>query len=283
MLEIMRKNGTVIFDGGMGTLLMKNGLKIGMRSDMMNIEHPDVVEKIHRDYVDAGSRIICTNSFSSCSETLKGTDVTAEEMIKTAVELAKRASNGRALTALDIGPVGEFMEPYGEMTYERAYSRFSEQAELGKKAGAELIAIETMMDIAELRAAIEASEKTGLDIFATMTFNPDGKTFTGCPVEEFAKFINDTPVAAAGINCSRSPEEMLPTAEKLAAVLKKPLIIKLNAGLPDGKTGEYSVSPEEFARQMLPYKALNVKVAGGCCGTTPEHIRALKEIFDELA
>ena len=283
MIEIMQGRGAVLFDGGMGTLLMKNGLRPGMRSDMMNVEHPEVVEKIHRDYVNAGSRIICTNSFSSCSDTLENTGVSAEKMIETAVMLAKRAAAGRALTALDMGPTGEFMEPYGDMTYERAYSRFYEQASLGKTAGAELIAIETMTDIAELRAAIDAAEKTGGDIFATMTFNPDGRTFTGCSVEEFGKFINDTPVTAAGMNCSRSPEEMLPAAERLAAVLKKPLIIKLNAGLPDGKTGEYTVSPEEFARQMLPYRALNVKVAGGCCGTTPEHIRALKEIFDELA
>lgn len=281
MIEKLFGDRTVLFDGGMGTLLMKNGLRPGMRSDMMNIEHPEVVEKIHRDYIAAGSRIICTNSFSSCSETLEGSGVTAEEMITAAVDIAKRAAGDKAFVALDIGPTGEFMEPYGDLTYERAYGRFLEQAAIGKKAGADLIAIETMTDITELKAAIDAADKTGLDIFATMTFNADGRTFTGCRVEEFGEFINGMPVAAAGINCSRSPAEMFGTAEKLAAILKKPLIIKLNAGLPDGKTGEYTVGPEEFGRQMRQYRSLGVKVAGGCCGTTPEHIAVLKELFDE--
>lgn len=281
MTEKLLTKKTVFYDGGMGTLLMKNGLLPGMRSDMMNIEHPEVVEKIHRDYVEAGSEIICTNSFSSCSETLAGFGVTAEQVITAAVDIARRAAGSRAMVALDIGPTGEFMEPYGDLTYERAFNRFYEQASIGKKAGADMAAIETMADLAEMKAAIDAAEKAGLDIFATMTFNPNGKTYTGCSIEDFGKFINDMPVAAAGINCSRSPEEMYPTAEKLAAILKKPLIIKLNAGLPDGITGEYTVTPEMYAKQMVPYKDLNVKVVGGCCGTTPAHISALKTVFDE--
>lgn len=281
MIEILKNGKTVLFDGGMGTLLMKNGLKPGMRSDMMNIEHPEVVEKIHRDYIEAGSRIICTNSFSSCSETLRDSGSTADTVITAAVSIAKMASEGRALVALDIGPTGEFMEPYGDMTFERAYSRFYEQASIGKRAGVDMISIETMTDLTELDAAVKAADKTGLPTFATMTFNADGRTFTGCSVEAFGEYINNTPVMAAGVNCSRSPEDMFSAVERLASVLKKPLIVKLNAGLPDGKTGEYTVTPEQFVEQMRRYKTLGVSVAGGCCGTTPAHIRKLKDIFDE--
>ena len=268
----------ILADGGMGTMLMRRGLKPGSRSDMMNIEHPEIVEGIHAEYVAAGSRILCTNTFSSCSETLKSSGVSADEIIGAAVKLAKRASAGKALTAVDIGPTGEFMEPYGDLTYERAYARFSEQARLGKAHGAELSAVETMSTVSELEAAVNAALDAGLDTLATMTFTATGKTYAGCTVEDFASYINDTAVLAAGLNCSLSPDEMYPTAEKLASLINKPLIMKLNAGLPK-EDGTYSVSAEEFARQMEKYKALNVRIVGGCCGTTPEYIRCLSEVF----
>lgn len=278
MIEELFSKQYTLFDGGMGTMLMKRGLKPGDRSDMMNIEHPEVVRGIHAEYVEAGSEILCTNTFSSCSETLKGSGASAEKVIAAAVKIAKEAAGGKALVAIDIGPTGEFMEPYGDLTYERAYARFSEQAKYGKAYGADLAAVETMSTVEELEAAVNAAVDAGLPTLATMTFTATGRTFAGCSIEDFAAFINDSNVIASGLNCSLSPAEMYPTAEKLAAILKKPLIIKLNAGLPKGD-GTYSVSPEEFARQMESYKALNVRLIGGCCGTTPDYIRCLSEVF----
>lgn len=282
MLNQLFERKFIYLDGGMGTMLMERGMKPGGRTDMMNINHPEVVCGIQSEYISAGSDILCSNSFSSCSEALAGTGVTAEEMITAAINIAKKAAGEKALVAVDMGPTGKLMEPYGDLTYEQAYARFREQAVLGEKAGADLAVVETMSDIAELRAAVSAVlENTSLPVFATMTFRDNGKTFLGISVEEFAEYINDTPVLAAGMNCSMSPEAMFPVAEKLAKVLKKPMIVKLNAGLPDGKTGKYDVTPEVFAQQMLKYKELGVKIVGGCCGTTPGHIKALKEAFEK--
>ncbi|MBQ8831465.1 MAG: homocysteine S-methyltransferase family protein [Oscillospiraceae bacterium] len=282
MLSELLKKDFVLLDGGMGTMLIKRGMTAGQRSDLMNIEKPEVVLGIQSEYASAGSEILCSNSFSSCSEALEGTGVTAEEMITAAISIAKKASDGKALVAVDIGPTGKLLEPYGDVTYEEVYARFCEQATLGEKAGADLAAIETMSDLTELRAAVNAVlENTNLPVFATMTFRENGKTFIGCSVEEFAEYINETPVAAAGMNCSMAPEDMYPVAEKLYSLLKKPMIAKMNAGLPDGITGEYDVTPEIFAQQMKKYKELGVKIVGGCCGTTPDHIKALKTVYEE--
>ena len=281
LLELLKKD-VVIMDGGMGTMLIKRGMTAGQRSDMMNIEQPEVVTGIQREYVEAGSEILCSNSFSSCSEALEGTGTTAEEVITAAINIAKKASCGKALVAVDIGPTGKLLEPYGDATYEEVYARFREQAVLGEKAGADLAMVETMSDLTELRAAVSAVlENTSLPVFATMTFREHGKTFIGCSVEEFAEYINETPVVAAGMNCSMAPEDMYPVAEKLSKLLKKPMIAKMNAGLPDGITGEYDVTPEIFAQQMEKYKELGVKIVGGCCGTTPDHIKALKTVYEK--
>ncbi len=281
MIKALMEKKYIIYDGGMGSMLIEAGMKPGERTDLMNIKAPEAVMKIHAGYVDAGSDIICTNTFSSCTATLQDTGHTADEVIGAAVKIAKEAADGRARVAVDIGPTGEFMEPYGNLTYERAYARFREQSVLGKKHGAVLAAIETMSALDEFTAAVNAvHESTALPIFASMTFNDTGKTYTGLSVEDFAKAVNDLPVAAAGINCSLSPREMYPIVCRLSPLLKKPMIVKLNAGLPDSVTGNYSVGPEEFARQMEPYRDFdNLKVVGGCCGTTPEHIKALAEVF----
>ena len=282
MLQKLFEKDFILLDGGMGTMLIKRGMKAGQRSDLMNIEKPEVVYGIQSEYANAGSDILCSNSFSSCSEALEGTGVTAEEMITAAINIAKKAADGKAFVAVDIGPTGKLLEPYGDVTYEEVYARFREQATLGEKAGADFAAIETMSDLTELRAAVNAVlENTNLPVFATMTFRENGRTFIGCTVEEFAEYINETPVMAAGMNCSMAPEDMYPVAEKLSKLLKKPMIAKMNAGLPDGITGEYDVTPEIFADQMRKYKELGIKIVGGCCGTTPDHIKALKAVYEE--
>ena len=270
----------IIYDGAMGTMLQKSGLKPGMRPDVMNITAPEVVEHIQRMYVEAGSDIICTNTFGANADMLHVTGYSPEEVITAAVIIAKRVCGGIAKVALDIGPTGQLLEPIGDLKYERAYELFREQAVAGEKAGADFAAIETMSDLDELKAAILAiKENTDLPILATMTFNKSGNTFMGCTPEVFAKSAEQLGVAAVGLNCSLEPAEMFTTAERIAKTTNLPLIVKPNAGLPDGVTGLYSINPEEFARQMVQYKRIGVKIIGGCCGTTPDYIRELRNVF----
>ena len=272
------------YDGGMGTMLQKNGLRPGAIPDIMNIEMPDVVERIHRMYVDAGSDIICTNTFGANRRKLKETGCSVSDVISSAVSIAKRAGAGKPLVALDIGPIGDLMQPMGILTFDDAYGMFSEQAIAGEKAGADLVAIETMSDLFELRAAILAvRENTSLPVFATMTFDKSGRTFTGCAPECFAVTATALGAFAIGINCSLSPDEIFPIAEKIAKYTHLPLIIKPNAGLPRGELSEYDIDPDKFARDMAQYASLGVKIVGGCCGTTPEYIRRLRDEFSGLS
>ena len=280
MAQWLGEKGIVFCDGGMGSLLMKKGMTSGMRTDEMNQAHPEAVESIHRAYAEAGSGILYTNTFSLSGRLSVMTDEELDAAVADAVAIAKRAAGGKALTALDVGPTGEFMEPYGALTYETAYSRFSRLAASGARAGADLICAETMSAPDELKAAVmAASDSTELDVLATMTFAETGLTYTGYSIEEFGALANGLPVLAAGVNCSREPKEMLPAVTRLARILKKPLIVKLNAGLPDDR-GRYSVGPEEYAEQLLAYRELGVRIVGGCCGTTPDYIRAVKQAME---
>jgi len=273
----------VFFDGAMGTMLQKNGLKSGDRPDIMNISAPEVVENIHRLYVEAGSDIICTNTFGANSEALKRTGYTPQEIITAAVTLAKRASAGKAKIALDMGPIGQLLEPMGDLEVERAYDMFKEQAIAAELAGADLIAIETMSDIEELKAAILAvKENTKLPVFATMSFDKTGRTFMGGTPELFAGEAEFCGASAIGLNCSLEPQEMYETAEKIVAASKLPLIVKPNAGLPNKKSGDYDTGAVEFAKQMIPFAKIGAKILGGCCGTTPEYIRELRRAFLKL-
>ena len=264
----------------MGSLLMKRGMTPGMRTDEMNQAHPEAVESIHRAYAEAGSDILYTNTFSLSSRLAVMADEELDAAVADAVAIARRAAEGRALAALDVGPTGEFMEPYGALTYGIAYSRFRRLAVSGERAGADLICVETMSAPDELRAAVTAAaENTKLDIVATMTFAETGLTYTGFSIEEFGEMANGLPLLAAGVNCSRDPEQMLPAITRLARILRRPLVVKLNAGLPDGQ-GRYSVGSEEYAEQLRPYRELGVRIVGGCCGTTPEYIRAVKRAME---
>ena len=270
----------VIFDGAMGTMLQQSGLKLGMRPDIMNMTAPRTVEGILRMYVEAGSEIICANTFGANAFALKGTGYSPEEIVVAAVAIAKRACGGAAKVALDIGPTGQLIEPVGDLEFDMAYEIFKAQAIAGEDAGADCAAIETMSDIAELEAAILAvKENTRLPVLATMTFDKNGYTFMGCSPEDFAALAERLGAAAAGINCSLEPREMYATAERIAKATTLPLIVKPNAGLPDGATGRYSIGPEEFAQQMAKFKGIGARIVGGCCGTTPDYIRELKKIY----
>ncbi|MCL2226557.1 MAG: homocysteine S-methyltransferase family protein [Oscillospiraceae bacterium] len=270
----------VFYDGAMGTMLQKSGLKPGERPDLMNIALPEAVENVHRLYVEAGSDVICTNTFGSNADALSGTGHSPEEVIAAAVAIAKRASGGKAKVALDIGPTGQIMEPMGDLEAERAYELFKQQALAGEKAGADFAAIETMSDIEEMKAAIMAvTENTHLPVLATMTFDKTGRTFMGCTPELFAEIAESAGAYAIGLNCSLEPVEMLETAERIAKATKLPLIVKPNAGLPDSVSGSYDTGPQEFAQQMKPFAKIGARLLGGCCGTTPEYIRELRKAF----
>jgi len=244
---------------------------------------PDAVESIHRMYVDAGSDIICTNTFGSNADMLSGTGFSPADVITAAVGIARRASGGAAKVALDIGPTGQLLEPMGELEVSRAYELFLEQALAGEKAGADFAAIETMSDLEEMKAALLAVvENTKLPVLVTMTFDKSGRTFMGCTPETFAETAERLGAAAIGLNCSLEPTEMYETAGRIAGASGLPLIVKPNAGLPDGASGLYSIGPEEFARQMTRFVDFGAKIVGGCCGTTPEYIRELKKVFSKI-
>ena len=273
----------VFYDGAMGTMLQKSGLKPGERPDILCMRAPEAVENVHRMYVEAGSDIICANTFGANTEALRRTDFSPSDIINAAVAIAKRASGGTAKVALDIGPIGVLLEPMGDLEFGEAYELFREQAVAGEKAGADLAAIETMSDVTELKAAILAvKENTDLPVFATMTFDKMGRTYLGYTPEDFVETAGRSGADAIGINCSLEPAEMFSTAERIAKATTLPLIVKPNAGLPDSTTGLYSIGPAEFARQMLRFAEIGVRIIGGCCGTTPEYIRELRKAFEEL-
>ena len=275
----------IFFDGAMGTMLQKRGLKPGRRPDIMNITSPEAVENVHSMYVQAGSDIICTNTFGANALALSETGHSVQEVITAAVSAAKRACGGTNVKiALDIGPVGYLLEPLGELTFDRAYELFKEQAIYGQNAGADMVAVETMSDLNEIRAAIFAVvENTTLPVMATMTFGENGYTFTGTSPEDFAREAQSAGACAVGLNCSLEPVQMYDTARAIADSTDLPLIIKPNAGLPDSN-GLYSLAPAEFAWQMTWFAQLNSAqmIVGGCCGTTPDYIKALREAFAKL-
>ena len=277
--HLLSSRPVVFFDGAMGTMLQQNGMPRGIRSDAMCILMPETVEAIHRSYIAAGSNIICTNTFGASHHALRGTGYTPEQIISAGIGIAKRAAGENALVAFDMGPIGELLAPSGELTYEDAYKMFYEQAILAEKYGADLVAIETMGDIEELRAAVCAvQENTSLLVFATMTFMENNKTYMGATARELAELAACYNLAAFGINCSLPPDKMLSVASELSELSDIPLIIKLNAGMPESD-GSYSLTPEEYALSLLPYRGLNIKIIGACCGSSPEFIKALKKSF----
>ena len=279
------RNTITLLDGGFGTMLQKQGVKLGHNPALLCLEQPEAVTAIHRMYVEAGSQIIYANTFGVNALKLEGTGHTVEEVISVAVGCAKDAARGTgAKVALDIGPLGQLMRPMGSLTFDRCYEIFREMCVAGANAGADLIAIETMMDLAEARCAVlAAKENTDLPVLVTMTFEESGRTFLGCDAGAAAMVLEGVGSDAVGVNCSLGPDKMLPVLERMAQHTTLPLAVKLNAGLPDPQTGEYSLSPEEYARLLQPYFELPVAFVGGCCGTSPDYIKAIKNRFGTVA
>lgn len=261
----------------MGTMLQAAGLKMGVAPESMNLTSPGVVIGIHRQYIAAGSEIIYTNTFGANRHKLARTAHSVSEIVSAGVACAREAAQGTsAKVALDIGPIGQLIEPYGTMKFEEAYDVFREMIEAGAEAGADLIAIETMTDLYEVKAAVlAAKEACGLPVLVTMSFEASGRTFTGCSPEAMAAVLTGLGVDAMGVNCSLGPVELQPIVERLAACTDVPLVVKANAGLPDPETGAYHITADAFGKEMSCFADLGVYYMGGCCGTSPAFIKAL--------
>lgn len=275
------KNKFYILDGGMGTMMQANGLEPGEVPELMSITHPEVIRSIHRSYVEAGSDIIYANTFGANTHKIPSDcGYTLEEIIDASVKTAKAAGNADTKVALDVGPLGELLEPMGSLKFEEAYDAFRRTMIQGEKSGADLIVIETMTDLYEVKAAVlAAKEKTDLPVMVSMSFEESGRTFTGTDVVSMAVTLEGLGVDAIGINCSLGPAEIYPIAEKMCASTDLPVFVKPNAGLPDPRTNEYDIDAERFAEMMTAYLDLGIAAAGGCCGTTPEYIAAVKKAF----
>ena len=281
--ELFRQSNTILLDGGMGTMLQAAGLKLGARPEELNITDPALIEGIHGQYAAAGSRIVNANTFGASAHKLAGSAYTLEQVITAGIENCKRAcAPYGALTALDVGPLGELLEPSGTLAFEDAVAEYARIVKAGEAAGADLIFFETYTDLYELKAALlAAKENTRLPILASMSFEAGGRTFTGCTVESFAATARGLGADAVGINCSLGPKEIFPMAKRLAEAVPGnfPVFVKPNAGLPRADGSGYDITPQLFALQMKPYRELHLFAAGGCCGTTPEFIKLLNGTF----
>ena len=281
--ELFKQSNTILLDGGMGTMLQAAGLKLGARPEELNITDPALIEGIHAQYAAAGSRIVNANTFGASAHKLAGSAYTLEQIITAGIENCKRAcAPYGALTALDVGPLGELLEPSGTLAFEDAVAEYARIVKVGEAAGADLIFFETYTDLYELKAALlAAKENTRLPILASMSFEAGGRTFTGCTVESFAATARGLGADAVGINCSLGPKEIFPMAKRLAEAVPGnfPVFVKPNAGLPRADGSGYDITPQLFALQMKPYRELHLFAAGGCCGTTPEFIKLLNGTF----
>ena len=268
----------LFFDGGMGSLLQKRGLQAGELPETWNILKPDVLTEIHKEYAEAGADIILANTFGA--NRFKYAD-NLEEIVNAAVVNARegiRLSGRQAYVALDVGPTGKLLKPMGTLDFEEAVDVFADVVKAGVNAGVDLILIETMNDSYELKAAmLAAKENSDLPVFATVVFDEKHKMLTGASPMAIVAMLEGLHADAIGMNCGLGPKELLPIFQEMAQYASCPLIINPNAGLPRNDHGKtvYDVGPEEFAEGMVPFIEAGAWFAGGCCGTTPEHIKAL--------
>ena len=267
----------LILDGAMGTVLQQRGLPAGGVPELLNLTNPELLKEVYRSYAQAGSQVVYANTFGANALKLSRTGHSVEEIISAAVSVARDAVADRGVQiALDIGPLGELLEPLGTLTFERAYDLFKEMAIAGEQAGADLAVIETMTDLYEAKAALLAvKENTKLPVFVTMSFEPSGRTFTGCTIPSMARTLEGLGADAIGLNCSAGPDLLLPLLKELCQNTRLPVIAKPNAGLPDPVDGHYDMTPDAFAAAVLPCLEAGVTIFGGCCGTSPDYIRAL--------
>ena len=282
--DIFGKNGMLFLDGAMGTQLQARGLKPGEVPELWNLTRPDDVRAVHEAYFAAGADIVYANTFGANSAKYHG-DAPLADVVSAAVAVAKEAAaraGGRRFVALDVGPTGRLLKPAGDFEFDAAYDAFAEQVRLGAAAGADLVAVETMGDLYELKAAVlAAKENSNLPVLATVALGEDGKLLTGADVDCVAALLEGLHADAIGLNCGFGPDRMLEFVRRLAAHTSLPIVVKPNAGLPkvvDGRT-VFTVGPEEFARDVAALVEAGASVVGGCCGTTPAHIAAVHALL----
>lgn len=281
LLALFPEKEFIILDGGMGTMLQSQGVELGKVPEVLNITHPEVVQAVHKMYIQAGTNLISTCSFGVNEYKIQGCGYSVEELVSAAVKNAKEAVKGTDVkVSLDIGPIGRLLEPNGNLSFEEAYEIYKRQIIAGQ--GTDVITIETMTDLYELKAALlAAKENSDLPVICTMSFEANQRTFTGTEVRSMALTAEGLGADAIGMNCSLGPAEFKPLIEELSKWTTLPIVSKANAGLPDPSTGAYTVDAEDFAElsaELIPY---GLKFVGGCCGTRPEFIQAVVEKFKD--
>lgn len=282
-MELIDKLGKkiLIFDGAMGTVLQQRGLKAGDVPERLNIEESREIIDIHKSYINAGAEIITTNTFGANKLKLAEIDYSVEEIVKAAVDNAKKAveeSNSDAKIALDMGPLGELLEPMGSLTFDEAYALYKEQVIQGAKNGADLVLIETVADLYEAKAAVlAAKENSDLPVFCTLTFEEDGRTFTGGSIRSMISVLEGLGVDALGLNCSLGPAKLEPLVEETLKYAQIPVMLQANAGLPVVEDGEtiFKISPEEYFKPLARLYKKGLAVVGGCCGTNEDFIKLI--------
>lgn len=274
----------LFFDGAMGTMLQKNGLKGGDIPEMLNLTNPELISRIHEEYLEAGADIITTNTFGANPLKAELIDSPVELIIASSVEIAKKAAakystqSKPRFVAFDMGPTGRLMEPIGDLSFDECYSQYAKIAKAAEKYGADLILIETMSDTLEAKAAVLAvKEKTSLPVFLTMTFDESFKTLTGADVDVMCAIFEGLRVDCLGINCGLGPKQIAEMMDRLSQIASIPIMAQPNAGLPAVRDGQtvYDVTPEEFGADCSLIAKCGASVIGGCCGTTPEHIKEM--------
>ncbi|MDO4486152.1 MAG: homocysteine S-methyltransferase family protein [Bacillota bacterium] len=273
-----------ILDGAMGTMLQKFGMSSDETTTQFGQKHPEILQEIHKQYIDAGADIIYAATFGINRFKMEELDVSLDEAVKVAMNAANAAKADAAAegkhvkTALGLGPLGELLEPMGTLSFEEAYDAFSEVVSSAVRYGADLAVVETMTDLYEVKAAVLAvKENSELPVIVSMSFEENGRTFTGTSLEAMAMTLEGLGVDAMGINCSLGPAQILPMARKLRSLTDIPVFAKPNAGLPDPAMGDYDITCEEFVNTLSEYLDEGINMIGGCCGTDPQYIRGLAE------
>ena len=273
------------FTGGFATILQEKGLKAGELPETWNILNADIVSQIHSDYILAGCNVVETNTFgANIIKYPKGSEFSLENIIGAAVDNVKKAkkfnNNEDVLIALDVGPTGKLLEPLGDLKFEEAVEIFAETIKIGVKHGVDIILIETMNDLYEAKAAvIAAKENSNLPIWVTCVFNENARMLTGTDPLAMVTLLEGLGVDVLGLNCSLSPDKMVKTVEEIKKYASIPIAVNPNAGLPKLKDGitYFESTPEEFAKGMEAIAKIGIDILGGCCGTTPEHIKKMIE------
>ena len=271
-----------IFDGAMGTMLQNAGMKTGDCPEYLNITNPKMVQDVHRAYFEAGSDIIETNTFGASRIKLAEYNLSDKvaEINTAAVQNVKIATAGKAKVAGSMGPTGGFIKPLGELDFDEVYQNYYEQAKALASAGADYILIETCIEIQEMRAALlAAKDACDLPVICQLSFSEDGRTVTGTDPQSAAIILSAMGADVIGANCSLGPEQLVPIVKELAENCSCPISIQPNAGMPhlvDGKT-VFPMTPEDFGKWAPELVKAGATFIGGCCGTTPAHIKAIKE------